>query len=214
MSSRRADWRVCCARAVVFAALLVILSGVVLQAQAPPPSRGAFAASGHVAVTKMDTLAATDIGLGGRVAWHPIRALGIEAELTVYPSEIPDNPAVSRRRTEALFGVTVGPTFGRFRPFARVRPGFMGFDEAPRPFACILIFPPPLDCLMAAGHTLSALDVGGGVDLDVTDRAFLRVDVGDRLLKYPGPSFDRGQRREAGFTAHELRVAVGGGMRF
>ena len=89
---------------------------------------------------------ATDVGLGGRFAWHPVEPLGIESEINLYPGDFPDQRAFSRGRVEGLFGVTVGPRFGRLRPFARLRSGFLSIREAPRPFPCILIFPPPLSC--------------------------------------------------------------------
>lgn len=51
----------------------------------------------------------------------------------------------------------------------------------------IAIFPPPLACQMAGGDTLFVLDIGGGVEFQTTDRTFVRVDLGDRAVKYPGP---------------------------
>ncbi|MBI4264971.1 MAG: hypothetical protein HY657_11400 [Acidobacteria bacterium] len=158
---------------------------------------------------------ATDVGVGGRLAWHPVRPMGIEAEIDVYPRDFPRRLPFSRGRLEGLFGVTAGPTFGRVRPFARVRPGFAAFRSAPEPIACIAIFPPPLACTMAAGRTLFSLDLGGGVDVALPPRGFVRLDVGDCLLKYPGPSLDRARApRMDGFVGHDLRVAIGGGLRF
>ena len=157
----------------------------------------------------------SDIGIGGRFSWHPVTLIGIEAEMTIYPRDFPDGRAFSRARDEGLFGVTVGPRLGRLRPFARVRAGFMRFQEAPSPFACILIFPPPLQCSLATGRTARAVDIGGGVELMATRRTFLRIDAGDLMLRYPGPVFDsRRMSRQDGFTSHNLRLAAGGGFRF
>jgi hypothetical protein len=132
----------------------------------------------------------TDAGLGGRFSWHPAGLVGIEAEIDLYPGDFPGQRPFSRGRTEGLFGVTVGPSFDHVRPFARLRPGFMRFREAPQPFPCILIFPPPLSCALASGRTVFAFDIGGGVEVFATRRTFVRVDAGDRLLRYPGPAFD------------------------
>jgi hypothetical protein len=128
---------------------------------------------------------------------------------------VPEGTAISSNRVEGLFGVTAGPRLGRWRPFARLRPGFLRIGEAPEPVACILIFPPPLSCTLAGGRTLFALDVGGGVSVDVAPATSLRIDIGDRITRYPGPAFGRGRRvHDAAFHGHDLRVAVGAAWRF
>lgn len=167
----------------------------------------------QVAVVKSDRFDGTDVGFGGRVAWHPLRVLGVESELNLYPGEFPDGLAFSRRRVEGLFGVTAGPRFDRVRLFGRLRGGFLRVAEAPEPFACILIFPPPLSCTLAAGTTLGVLDAGGGIEASVTPRTFVRVDVGDRLTRFSGPVFDDGDVRDEGFWGHDFRLAVGVGLR-
>ncbi len=97
----------------------------------------------------------TDLGLGGRLSWHPIGLIGI------------------------------------------------------------LIFPPPLSCELASGRTLLAFDIGGGVEMFATRQTFVRVGVGDRLLKYPGPVFDNTRaKREDAFFSHDFRFAAGAGLRF
>lgn len=189
-----------------------MLSALALSAHAQ--SAGRVEVGGHLSVVDWGEVDATDTGIGGRVAWYPMTGVGVEAELTLYPSDVPDDPAISRRRFEGLFGITAGPTLGRLRPFARLRPGFVRVSEAPGPVACILIFPPPLTCLLAAGHTLPAIDFGGGLDVALSPRTFARVDVGDRMLRYPGPSISGGESREGKFWGHDLRVTVGGGFRF
>ena len=125
------------------------------------------------------------------------------------------SPAFSKSRIEMLFGVTVGPHIGRLRPFAKLRPGFVAFRAAPAPFACLAIFPPPLSCTLGAGDTLFALDAGGGVEFLPAGRSFLRVDVGDRLMRYPGPAFDTNFTLQSNaFFSHDFRFSLGGGVRF
>jgi hypothetical protein len=101
---------------------------------------------------------------------------------------------------------------GPVRPFIKARWGALRVAEASAPIACILIFPPPLSCQLAAGDTLAAMDYGGGVELG-RRRAFLRVDVSDRAVRYPGPSF-AGTVRNEPFWGHDLRVGLGVGLRF
>jgi hypothetical protein len=197
--------------------LVVALTFVTAAAQPDLASAHAqmFGVGGHVAFVRSSQFDTTDTGLGGHISWHAIELVGIEAELGLYPRDFPDRPAVSRQRIEGLFGVTVGPRIGSLRPFVRARPGFVRYREAPEPFACILIFPPPLNCALASGHTLTAFDIGGGVELFPTGGTFLRVDAGDLLLKYPGPVIDLERRvRDEGFFTHNLRLAIGAGLRF
>jgi hypothetical protein len=157
----------------------------------------------------------TDVGVGGRLSWHPHAAVGLESEVNLYLADFPGRPAFSRGRVEGLFGVTLGPRLARVRPFARLRSGFLIVGAAPRPFACIRIYPPPLSCSLASGRTLALVDIGGGVEVFATRRAFLRIDAGDRLLKYPGPVIDRNRtRQDEPFFSHDLRFAAGAGLRF
>jgi hypothetical protein len=157
----------------------------------------------------------TDWGIGGRVGWQPTALVGVEGELNFFPGDLGDRPAFSASRIEGLFGATVGPQLGRWRPFARLRPGFVTFRKASEAIACILIFPPPLRCTLAGGRTMFALDVGGGVEWLATDRVFVRVDVGDRIVRYPAPVIDSdGAVRDEGFSGHDFRVGIGSGVRF
>ena len=169
----------------------------------------------HMSIVNSAEFDDTDVGIGGRLSWHPLRFVSVEAELTAYPSDFADAPAFSSSRVEALFGATVGPRLGRLRPFAKVRPGLVSFAEAPEPFACIAIFPPPLACALAAGDTVFAIDVGGGIEFQTSDRTFVRMDIGDRLVRYPAPVLDSdGTTRDEAFFSHDLRIQIGAGITF
>jgi hypothetical protein len=68
--------------------------------------------------------------------------------------------------------------------------------------------------VLASGRTLLAFDIGGGVEMFATPTTFVRVDVGDRVLKYPGPVFDNTRTRQDAFFSHDVRIAAGAGLRF
>lgn len=179
------------------------------QPAEPPFRLGALVAT--VSSGEFDTV---ETGAGVLLAWHPTPLVGAEVEVAFHPADL-GRPAFSSGRVETLFGVTIGASAGRFRPFAKVRPGILRFWKAPEPVACIAIFPSPVQCTLAAGKTVVGLDLGGGFELLTTRRTFARVDAGDRLLSFPGPVRDRdGRAREDGYFAHDLRIAVGGGLRF
>ena len=169
----------------------------------------------HVSSVTSGEFDGSDAGVGGRFTWFPVESAGVESEVTLYPGGFPDESPFSRGRTEGLFGITVGPRLERVRPFARLRAGFLNIREASQPFACILIYPPPLACTLAAGQTVPAFDLGGGVELLASERLLVRIDVGDRLLKYAGPVLDADREvRNDSFYSHELRLAAGVAFRF
>lgn len=170
---------------------------------------------GQLTSVRSSEFDANDTGFGGRAAWFPASVFSVEGEVNVFPSGFPSGREFSGRRLEALFGVTAGPTLGRVRPFARFRPGLVQVGEASEPIACILIFPPPLSCTLAAGKTLAALDFGGGIQVSTPARTFFRVDLGDRAIRYPGQVFDDARTvRDQPFFSHDFRFSVGGGIQF
>jgi hypothetical protein len=189
---------------------------LLLTAGAPATAQS-FEAGAHFALARWSEFENSDLGVGGRLTWRPMPVVGIDAELTWYPSEYPDSRAAfSEARFEGLFGVHAGPRVGPVRPFAKFAAGFLRVASPAEGFACITIFPPPLACTLAGGATLPAYEIGGGFMIDSSSTTFIRVDVADRLLKYPGPTFRFGLRevQEKDFIAGELRFTIGGGVRF
>jgi hypothetical protein len=51
--------------------------------------------------------------------------------------------------------------------------------------------------------------------VDATKRSFVRVDVADRMIQYPAPTFNEDfERIDEEFYGHALRLTVGVGFRF
>ena len=196
-------------RIVAFAVTAFLLSTVTVRAQS-------FDLGAHVAGGQWSEFNGVDYGIGGRVAWKPSPIIGVQTELNWYPTEFPgEGIAFTGDRIEALVALTAGPRLGRLRPFVRAGAGFLMSSAAPQPFACITIFPPPLICLLAAGDTMPAFDLGGGVEVSTSASTFLRFDAGDRILKYPGPTFGPADEvSEKGFFGHAFKFTLGGGIRF
>jgi hypothetical protein len=188
----------------------VSLAGASAQAQS-------FQADVHFSSAQWSEFDGSDNGIGGRFTFMPSSMIGLDADLTWYPSDFPpDQVAFSGSRIEGLFGATIGPRINRVRPFAKAAAGFLKVADPPLGFACIAIFPPPLACVMAGGPTLPAYEIGGGIEVSATPRTLFRADIGDRILKYPGPTFRNGlrDRVEDGFLGHAIRFTIGGGIRF
>jgi hypothetical protein len=157
-----------------------------------------------------------DYGIGGRFAWKPSPVIGLETELNWYPTEFPgEGITFTGDRIEGLVAFTAGPRIGRVRPFVRAGAGFLQATGAPEPFACILIYPPPLSCLLAQGKTMPSVEIGGGVEVSTSGNTFFRFDALDRILKYPGPTFGPADEiSEKGFFGHAFKFTLGGGWRF
>jgi hypothetical protein len=188
---------------------------LLLLAHTSPAAAQSFAVGAHFASSNWSEFEGADYGVGGRVTWMPSTVVGIDADLTWYPSDYPEGIAFTRSRFEGLFGATVGPRLDRVRPFAKAAAGFLNVGATPGGFACIMIFPPPLNCALAGGDTLPAFEIGGGIEIDATSRTFIRADVTDRILKYPGPTLRPDfSANEDGFLGHALRFTIGGGVRF
>ena len=191
--------------------LVLALLASISTAQAQSLDLGA-----HVVGAQWSEFDGTDFGIGGRLSWKPSPVIGLEGELNWYPSDFPgERVAFSGSRVEGFAAVTAGPRLGRVRPFVRAGAGFLKSSPAPAPFACIAIFPPPLACLMAAGHTLPTLELGGGLEFATTGATFLRIDAGDRILRYPGPTFTGAfELKDQGFFGHAFKFSLGAGWRF
>ena len=191
---------------VLFVVLYVFVFPVAANAQ------DRYEGGAQVTLVRSGEFDTNDTGIGGRFAWRAFQSVVAEAEMSFFPGSFPSSgSAFSSSRVEGLFGVTVGPRFARARPFAKLRPGFVTFRG--KPTVCILIFPPPLACQLD-GATVFALDLGGGIEIPTAGRTFVRADIGDRLIRYPGPSFHAGRVTQDAFFSHDLRISGGVGVSF
>jgi hypothetical protein len=198
-------------RAILISIVAIILGVDSAWAQ----SSQSFEIGAQIPWANIGELDSTDVGFGGRASWQLSRWIGVEGELNFFPSDIPDSQPVSSNRVEGLFGVTVGPQINQWRPFARIRPGFLTVGSSPGPVVCLAIFPPTLPCTLAAGATLFAFDLGGGVDVRLSGKTFVRLDLGDRMVRYPSPVIDSaGEVHDNDFIGHDFRLAIGAGWRF
>jgi hypothetical protein len=99
------------------------------------------------------------------------------------------------------------------RLFGTAEAGFLQFAPSPGPLACILIYPPPLTCTLAAGQTELAITLGGGVSVPLGSRVRGRVDLSDLILHFNDPALRNGLAVTA-FTTQQLRLSAGVGLRF
>ncbi|MGE0452699.1 MAG: hypothetical protein AB7O37_04115 [Vicinamibacteria bacterium] len=156
----------------------------------------------------------SEIGLGLKLGHRLARQLALDAELNLEPGGLGER-SFSSNRFEALAGLRLGLDLQRSGAYLTLRGGVSRFAAAPEPIPCIAIFPPPLACVLAEGKTLPAFGFGAGFQALVGERAVLRLEIGDQMLRYPGPAFaeDRAIEDES-FWRHNLRLTAGVGWRF
>ena len=202
--------------AIVFVIASFVCGPIAAHAQSSDPQHR-VELLGQYAGANSSEFQGTDSGGGALIVWHPADWLGAEAEMNVYPKNltVKGGAPFSRGRVEGLFGITFGPLHEHVRPFGTFKTGFVRIASAPSPIACPAIFPPILACELSRGEAVLATFVGGGVELFPIPRAVVRVDLGDRLMHYPGAAIDAGgTAHDMAFYRSEFRFAVGAGMRF
>jgi len=157
----------------------------------------------------------TDLGFGAQFGYRLTPSIALEAEVNIFPGDLTDAAPFSASRLEGLFGVRAGRQWEKVGVFGKVRPGFLRFGAAPEPFACILIFPPPLTCSLASGGTSLAVDLGGVFELYPSPRSFIRFDVGDEMVRFHGPVLRTSSvELSDAFMTHNFRFTIGVGTRF
>jgi hypothetical protein len=167
----------------------------------------------QVSVRSLHEFDETETGFGGRLSYRLSRWFAADGEVNFFPADV-GSPAFSGSRLEGLAGVRVGPHFGSAGVFLALRGGAVRFSEAPEPFPCIAIFPPPLVCAIG-GDTVPTVQVTGGFEAFAGDRWVIRVEAGDQLLRYSGPAFtpDRDVIDE-GLWSHNFKATASVGLRF
>jgi hypothetical protein len=194
--------------------LIALLAATAGSSQAMAQTHGAEV-GGHVDVLRLSELSSTDAGVGPDVAWRFSPSLAIDGSLTWYPSASTAGSSQHQQRTLGLAGVRTGVTAGSVDLFARARGGFLRFGSQPAS-VCILIFPTPLSCQLAAGYTAFAADIGGGASVALIPSGRLRASVGagDLMVRYGLQALRPNGATTDGFISHNLLVTIGAAWQF
>ncbi|HEY8148322.1 MAG TPA: GMC family oxidoreductase, partial [Vicinamibacteria bacterium] len=168
----------------------------------------------QVSVRSLHEFDETEAGFGARLSYRLTRWLAADGEVSLFPADV-GSPAFSSSRLEGLAGVRGGPHLGRTGIFLALRAGAVRFSEAPEPFPCILIYPPPLVCALAGGDTIPTVQLTGGFEAYPRDRLVVRVEAGDQLLRYSGPAFTADREIiDKGLWSHNFKATAAVGLRF
>jgi hypothetical protein len=193
--------------------LTVLLASVCLAGPVrAQPSR--WDASAELNVSQIGSVDEAAVGVGARLSFRVADWLAADGGVIFAPGDLGE-PAFSASQTELLFGLRGGPGPDPLGGFVALRAGLVRFAEAPEPLACIEIYPPPVTCVLAQGEDAFAVQLGAGVERLVGGAGLLRLEVGKRMVRLPGPSSDQeGDVHEDDFWSHELRITVSFGLRF
>jgi hypothetical protein len=168
----------------------------------------------------------TEPGFGGRFTYNINKHVAVEAEANFFPQEPQEyfEELKGGHKTQALFGIKAGTRSRRLGWFLKIRPGLVNFSNFIRHFEpCISNCsnpPPPFNF----SETDFALDVGGVLEFYTSRRTFIRVDVGDTIVRSnSGEKIELpGSVKSEGYfvinsairsTSHNLQLNVGVGFR-
>lgn len=207
MSDTRPSFRSAAAVAAVF--FTALAPGSAARADEPR-----WDATAELSVARLGSLDETATAGGVRLSFRLADALALDAGALFAPGDLGE-PAFSGSQTELSAGIRVGPGPDPFGFYLAMRGGTVRYAESPGPLACIAIYPPPLACVVSTGETAPQLQLAAGVERLLGGAGLLRLEVGDRLVRMPGPSFDAsGEAHQDDFWSHEVRLAVAVGVRF
>lgn len=172
------------------------------------------------------TGARTEPGVGGRFTYNLSQSIALEAEANLFPRRESNLSMPGGRVFQGQFGVKAGKRFRRFGVFGKARPGFVGFTEVNKLISTTTIGPAgPLNQVFTVGSFGSgkdvyfSTDVGGVIEFYSSSRIFVRVDLGDTIIRYgtfrgPGALLSRAIIERPPETKHNLQFSAGVGFRF
>ncbi|HEV8484905.1 MAG TPA: outer membrane beta-barrel protein [Blastocatellia bacterium] len=141
----------------------------------------------------------TPLGFGGRIGYNINRFWSLEVEANVFPEQnrldlgdivcCANGTVIDGRIVEGLAGTKIGLRKGKLGIYGRLRPGFLHFSRSLGDCTPIPGIGP--QCSFDKGRTDFALDVGGTVELHISERWFMRSDVGDIIQRFSGLPGDR-----------------------
>jgi hypothetical protein len=182
---RRSVLRVFCSTFNVVAACFLFSSTIALAQDSP----GRFEVGGNFTALYFHR-AGIGPGVEGDINFG--RHFALDSSFTWFPKN-----TIGKNAMTGLFGVKAGMRTERFGLFAKVRPGFLTFDNALRE-ETILVTPGPLgipigvlSSLRFGRLTQTALDLGGVAEYYPARHWALRWDLGDTLVfQEKGPTFN------------------------
>jgi hypothetical protein len=156
---------------------------------------------------------ATVNGIGGRLTYNINENFAIDGEGTFFPSAHLGNEE-SGQKMQGFVGVKAGARNKWVGAFAKARPGIMWFGEFTSRGGCT---PTSFGSVCGVDHEKDfALDLGGVVEFYPAERAIIRVDVGNTLVRFQDRTLGTIGNPvilDGGFKSN-FQVSLGFGWRF
>ena len=108
-------------------------------------------------------------GVGFNFVWSPTRIFGVDSAVYALPGQ-----GGSRPMTEGLFGARIGERWQNWALYAKIRPGFIYYDDAVQ----------KLGQSDTSSLTRFATDFGAVAEIYPNRNSTFRVDVGTTLVRY------------------------------
>ncbi len=156
-------------------------------------------------------------GFGGHASYGITSKFALDGEVNYFPVKPREHFYQSDPRWQGLFGVKAGIRKKRFAVFGKARPGFLYFNGLTRITSVDQQFLAPFGCVFQLisstddKKSVLNLDLGGTVEVYLPKRIYLRVDVGDSVIRYPRKA---PTQFNPAFTTHNLQFSAGIGFRF
>jgi outer membrane protein with beta-barrel domain len=210
-------------RATLICGLLLLVCLLVGKASAQTVDRKFEAGGVFTSITLTDFKArrlptietgdSTVKGLGGRLAYNINNHFAIDGEGTFFPETHFGNEEFGEK-LQGFVGIKAGVRNKRAGVFAKARPGVMVFGDFSSPGTCTG-FTFGSSCTVSHEKDF-AFDVGGVGEFYPTDRAIVRVDVGDTIIRYQQNTFGVFNNPSvlAAETKHNFQISIGFGWRF
>jgi len=173
---------------------------------------------------RLGEMSITEPGFGGRFTYNVNKHVAVEAEGNFFPRDPEDyfESLKGGHKTQAFFGIKAGTRTRRVGLFLKIRPGLVNFSNLiryPELCPCSPNPPPP-----KFSETDFALDLGGVLEVYTSRRTFIRVDLGDTIVRSnSGEKIELlGSVKQEGYfvinsairsTSHNLQLNVGVGFR-
>ncbi|MGH9901675.1 MAG: outer membrane beta-barrel protein [Pyrinomonadaceae bacterium] len=214
--------------AIIFTSLFFGATGASAQTDDPPKVEvGVQFSSLTVRPGGQFGWSETEPGFGGRITYNFNRNVAVEAEGNFFPGESPRTTTTGGRAFQGQFGVKAGKRFEKFGVFAKIRPGFIRFNDVLNITGVeVLEFEGErfiIPQFTTPSRTYFSTDVGGVLEFYPSRRIVTRIDIGDTIIRFgsrrefspifPPPAGQEIITRPAE-TTHNFQFSAGIGFRF